>query len=245
MSYRSGGLAATARVAVLLVVLLVMIGAFVYAVRSERPGAIVGPATPTPTAAPTLATPAATATGAPATASPTRAPLVTPPLLAGACRNEYVGETPVVPPRKSGQHADVAVDSIRVGQSTFGDTTRWNVRFFDPSGSPGAIRIPLRAQVRSASGAELRVVGYEAGPPNAGTVRVTQDVEVNPCDPRAVPGTPDRGVVVLVVHTAPITSGSFTLSLRDVQLPEGVTRTETWELNVTCRAVPGPGTECR
>lgn len=205
------------------------------------------PPTGTTTASPSpTATPTATVSPRPsptATAAPTPAP--TP---AAACRNEYLpGETPIVPPRKSGRFAEVALDAVKVGRGTFGNTTRWLVRAFDPSGSPGSFELPLRAAVRTAAGADVNVVGYEAGPPNAGSERVSETVIIHPCDPAAIPGSPQRGKVVLIVHTAPIASGQYTLTLRELKLPEGGTREEIWPVTLTCAPSAGePGVlDCR
>jgi hypothetical protein len=190
---------------------------------------------PSPTATPIQA--AATTPTPPAAASP-----------AAACRNDYLpGETPIVAPRKSGRFAEVALDAVKVGPGVFGTTTRWLVRAFDPTGSPGTFELPLRATVRTGAGAELTVVGYEAGPPNAGSERVTETVVIHPCDPAAIPGSPQRGKVVLIVHTAPISSGAYTLTLRDLKLPEGGTREESWPVTLRCSPspeIPG-GLECR
>jgi hypothetical protein len=157
------------------------------------------------------------------------------------------GETPLVPPRKSGTFAEVALDAVSVGPGPFGTTTRWRVRAFNPTGSPGTLELALRAQVRTSAGADLPILGYESGPPNAEAVRTTEPVVVDPCDPNAVPGTRQRGKLVLVVHTAPITTGSYVLTVRDAKTPEGSTRDEVWNLTLSCVTDPGPagGLNCR
>jgi hypothetical protein len=187
-------------------------------------------------------TPTATATSSPTPTSDTRTTTpaaATLPTVARSpapeCVNAYIaGERPIVAPRKSGAFAEIALDVVKVGPSTFGNTTRWLVRAFDPTGSPGTFELPLRASVRTAAGTELNVVGYEAGPPNAGSERTSQTVVIHPCDPAAAPGSPQRGKVVLIVHTAPISSGQYTLTLRDLKLPEGGTREESWAVTLTC-----------
>lgn len=163
------------------------------------------------------------------------------------CLNDYLaGEAPVVPPRKSGTFAE-ALDAVGVGPGPFGVTARWRVRAFNPTGSPGPFELPLRASVRDGTGAELATLGYEYGPPNAEAIPTTEPVAIDPCAPGAVPGTRQRGNTVLVVHSAPITSGTYTLTLRDLKPPEGGGREEAWGVTLACVADPGPATglNCR
>lgn len=222
------GRSVAAALATFLVGALVVIGVLLIA---QRPVAAPSPS-PTPTTQPTAATsPIPTATTSPSTTPPTPA----------ECQNTYIaGRPPIVAPRKSGRSAEVALDSVQVGQARFGNATRWSIRAFNPTGSGGTFEMPLRATVRTSSGASVAVVGYEAGPPNAGSGEVKETVSIGPCDPEAVPGSPERGKVVLIVHTALITSGTYVLTLSDVKLPEGGTRAETWSLTLTCTAVVGP-----
>jgi hypothetical protein len=200
-----------------------------------------------PEPAPSLSTPPRSASASPtAKSSPAASP--TPSAPAGACLNDYLaGETPIVPPRKTGTFAEVALDAVGVGAGPFGTTARWRVRAFNPTGSAGTFEMPLRASVRSSAGAELPILGYEYGPPNAEPIPTTEPVAIDPCAPGATPGTRQRGKAVLVVHSAPITSGSYTLTLRDLKVPEGGTREEAWGVTLTCIADPGPaaGLNCR
>jgi hypothetical protein len=208
-------------------------------------------AAPEPT--PTASTPPPTASASPsasASATATSAAVTSPGASApaAACLNDYLaGETPIVPPRKSGTFAEVALDAVKVGPGPFGTTARWLVRAFNPTGSPGTFELPLRASVRSSAGAELPILGYEYGPPNAEAIQTTEPVAIDPCAASATPGTRQRGKAVLVVHSAPITSGSYTLTLRELKLPEGGTREEAWDVTLTCVADPGPpaGLSCR
>jgi hypothetical protein len=224
-------------VAVLGAVLLVAL------VAARPPGASPEPTRTGTTSSPTIS-PSSAATSLPTQAvspSATATTTVVAPPSAGVCANAYLtGETPVVAPRKSGAFAEVALDAVGVGPGPFGTTTRWLVRAFDPTGSPGTFELPLRAVVRSSTGAELPIIGYEAGPPNAEPARATEPVVLDACNPAAVPGSRQRGKAVLVVHTAPITTGSYVLTLRDVKLPEGGTRDEVWSVALTCVTDQGP-----
>lgn len=195
--------------------------------------------TSTSTSAPT-GTPAPTATAAQtAAATPSVAPTI------AACQNTYqTGDTPIVAPRKSGQHLQVALDFVRPGRD---GNNRWGVRFFVPENAPGNAVIPLGASVTGPSG-PLVMGRYDAAPPNAGAVEATQPVTLQPCSATAPPGT--RGTVVVMAESSPVRSGTYTLTWRDIRLPEGGTRTETWTVTLTCSTVasaPGtpPATECR
>lgn len=202
-------------------------------------------AAPEPTPSPPTPSPSASASPT-ATSTPVTSPSASAP--AGACVNEYLArETPIVPPRKSGTFAEVALDAVGVGPGAFGTTARWRVRAFNPTSSPGTFELPLRASVRSGTGAELPILGYEYGPPNAEAAPTTETVAIDPCAPSATPGTRQRGKAVLVVHSAPITSGTYTLTLRDLKLPESGTREEVWSVTLTCVTDPGPATglNCR
>jgi hypothetical protein len=216
-----------------LVVIAVLLG-------TGRQAAAPGP-TPTPSTPPPSASASPTATPSPVTSPGAGAP-------AGACLNDYLaGETPIVQPRKSGAFAEVALDAVGVGPGPFGTTARWRIRAFNPTGSPGTFELPLRASVRTAAGVELPILGYEYGPPNAEAITTTETVAIDPCAASATPGTRQRGKAVLIVHSAPITSGTYTLTLRDLKLPEGGTREEAWGVTLTCVADPGPaaGLNCR
>jgi hypothetical protein len=223
--------------AVLIVAALVIVAVLL---GTARPVAAPEP-TPTPSTPPPTASASPTATPSPVTSPGTSAPT-------GTCLNDYLaGETPIVPPRKSGTFAEVALDAVVVGPGPFGTTARWRVRAFNPIGSPGTFELPLRATVRSSAGADLPILGYEYGPPNAEAIPTTEPVAIDPCAPGATPGTRQRGKAVLVVHSAPITSGTYTLTLRDLKPPEGGTREEAWGVTLACVADPGPaaGLNCR
>ena len=240
MSSRVGVGVAVAMLATLLIVaVLIMTGSPVAAPEPTRAAATSSPEiSPSPSVTPS-------ATGSPLGTSVSTTPLATP---SGVCANGYLtGETPIVPPRKSGTFAEVALDAVCVGPGPFGTTARWRVRAFNPTGSPGTFELPLRATVRTSTGADLPILGYETGPPNAESARTTETVAIDPCNPTAVPGTRQRGKVVLVVHTAPITSGSYVLTLRELKLPEGGTREEVWDVALTCALDGGPagGLDCK
>src|SRR5687768_17438613 len=134
-----------------------------------------------PETSPSPSTPSPSVSASPtATPSPVTSPGPSAP--AGACLNDYLaGETPIVPPRKSGAFAEVALDAVGVGPGPFGSTARWRVRAFNPTGSPGTFELPLRAGVRTAAGVELPILGYEYGPPNAEATRTTETVAIDPC----------------------------------------------------------------
>jgi hypothetical protein len=227
---------AAAVVAVLGAILLVAL------VAARPPGASPEPTRTGTTSSPTIS-PSSAATSLPTQAgsrTATATSAVAPPAT-GVCANDYLtGETPVVAPRKSGAFAEVALDSVGVGPGPFGTTTRWLVRAFDPTGSPGTFELPLRAVLRTSTGADLPIVGYESGPPNAEPARATETIVLDPCNPAAVPGSRQRGKAVLVVHTAPITTGSYVLTLRDVKTPEGGTHDEVWSVALTCVTDQGP-----
>lgn len=182
---------------------------------------------PTPTA---TATSAATTTAAPtATAAPSVVPTST-----AACQNTYqTGDTPIVAPRKSGQHLEVALDSVRPAPN---GGNRWFVRFFVPTGAPGTAEIPLRASVTGPAG-PLQMGAYVAGPANAGFGPLTQPVTLYPCA-SAPQGT--SSLVVVGAESGPVRSGTYTLTWSDIRLPEGGTRTETWTVTLTCEFDPGP-----
>jgi hypothetical protein len=239
MNSRVGVRIAVAVLAALLVVaVLVMTGSPVAAPEPARTASTSSPTvSPSPSVRP----------------SPTGSPQGTsvstlPPVAFGACTNDYLtGETPVVPPRKSGTFAEVALDAVGVGPGPFGTTARWSVRAFNPTGSPSTFELPLRATMRTSTGADVAILGYESGPPNAESARTTETVAIDPCNAVAVPGSRQRGKVVLVIHTGPITSGSYVLTLRELKLPEGGTRDESWDVALTCVADGGPaaGLNCK
>lgn len=209
-----------------------------------------GPPVTTPSATATATQTATTATATPtatiATATLTAAPTATQTArLPRPCEGTtyQAGDVPIVAPRKSGQHLQVALDFVRPGRD---GNNRWGVRFFVPENAPGNAVIPLSASVTGPSGA-LVMGRYEAAPPNAGAVEATQPVTLQPCSTTAPPGT--RGTVVVMAESSPVRSGTYTLTWRDIRLPEGGTRTETWTVTLTCSVVaaaPGtPATECR
>jgi hypothetical protein len=239
MNSRVGaGIAVAVLATLLVVVVLVMTGSPVAAPEPARTASTSSPTvSPSPSVRP----------------SPTGSPQGTsvstlPPVASGACTNNYLtGETPVVPPRKSGTFAELALDAVGVGPGPFGTTARWSVRAFDPTGSPGTFELPLRATIRTSTGADLPILGYESGPPNAESARTTETVAIDPCNAVAVPGSRQRGKIVLVIHTAPIASGSYVLTLRELKLPEGGTRDESWDVALMCVADGGPagGLNCK
>lgn len=217
------------------VLVALIVVSFLLVVRVETPSTL---ASPTPTATRTAtqtATPTATAT---ATGTGTAAATQI-GAISGPCQNMpfHAGDVPIVAPRRSGQHLQVALDAVRPGQN---GGNRWLVRFFVPEGAPGAAEIPLRATVTGPAG-PLQTGTYEAGPPNSETATVTQPVTLQPCAQGAppVPG-PFRGTVLVGVQTAPVRSGTYTLTWSDIRLPEGGTRTETWTVTLTCEFSPGP-----
>jgi hypothetical protein len=225
----SGRNASLAIAGLALVALLLYLG--LSAVRGERPPLAAPSATASATATPTpssTTTPAPTATQA-AVATPTAAP-------SGPCREVryQAGDVPIVAPRLSGQYLQVALDFVRPGRD---GNNRWGVRFFVPEGAPGDVVIPLSASVSGPSG-PLDMGRYEAAPPNAGAVEVTQPVTLQACSTTAPPGT--RGTVLVVAESGPVRSGTYTLTWRDIRLPEGGTRTETWTVTLTCEFDPGP-----
>ena len=198
-------------------------------------------------ASPPVAVPSPGAgTTSPATSTPpsTRGPGAATTIPA-ACENRYqTGDVAIVAPRKSGQHLEVALDAVRPGQNGH---NRWMVRFFVPASAPGPAFIALDAAVVGPSG-PLQVFGYEAGPPNAGTIPVTQPVTMAPCD--SFSGGRSLGVVVLGVETSAVTSGTYTLTWRELRRPEGPRTGESWTVMLTCSvaaSAPGapPTTECR
>ncbi|HEV8469598.1 MAG TPA: hypothetical protein VGR46_08320 [Candidatus Limnocylindria bacterium] len=220
---------------------LIAVALVVYVVRVQGPGPPATPAavatSPTPTAT-TL--PTGTPTRSPAgtvAATPTQA--VSSP---GRCDTYQAGDIPIVPLRASGQWLKVAFDAVRPGQSGH---NRWMVRFTLAETAPAAATIGLNAAASGPSG-PLQVFGYEAGPPNSESVRVTAPITLQPC---GAPGL-FSGVVVLGVETAGVRTGSYTLTLRDIRRPEGDTVQETWTVALTCTVAPGapgatPATDCR
>lgn len=224
--------------AILLALLLLV--AFLLVFRSESPPASQSSPTPTATATSTATvTPTVTAT-ATATATAAATSTTAPPAAATQtarlprlCETmTYQASDPqLVPERKSGQHLQIAVDSVRAGQV---DNSRWAVRFFVPRGSPGNAVVPLSASVRGPSG-PLAIGRYEYGPPNAGTVPTTEPVTIQPCDPAAPPG-PGRGEIVMIFESSRVTSGTYALVWREIRLPEGGSRDESWTLTLTCDA---------
>lgn len=155
-----------------------------------------------------------------------------------------VGDRPIVAPRTSGSHLRVALDAVLPGQT---GRNRWIVRFFVPSSAPGNAEVPLRASVSGPSG-PLQVFGYDGGPPNAGTTRVTTPLVLIPCRVGAVAWA--GHIAILSVETSAVASGSYAFAIDGIRLPEGATTTERWTVTLTCTPAPGaPGTptttECR
>lgn len=187
---------------------------------------------PVPSASGT-ATPSPTATATP-TASPI-AVATTTASLPRVCQEMrfQAGDLPIVPPRRSGQHLQVALDAVRPGPD---GGNRWFVRFFVPEGAPGPAEIPLRASVTGPSG-PLQMGAYVAGPANAGFGPLTQPVTLYPCA-SAPQGT--ASLVVVGAESGPVRSGTYTLTWSDIRLPEGGMRTETWTVTLTCEFDPGP-----
>lgn len=213
--------------------LLFFIALAAYVSQSSPPHVAPSPTavtTPTGTAAPT--TPPATT--APPTAAATTA------ALSGPCANRYIqGDDALVPPRDSGRYLDVALDDVFTGPT---GRSRWAVRYFVEPGAPGNANVPLDATV-TGPGGQLASFRYESGPPNAGTTPATEPVTVEPCDASAPPGT-SRGPVVVLVETAQITTGTYTVTWKGIRLPEGGTRDETWTVTLICDNST-PGAACR
>lgn len=229
-----------AAVAVVLLILVVGV-VLLYVARAQVDTRLVPPTIASATSSPT---PTPTATAAAATSSPAATP--TPGPVAG-CDNRYQqGDVPIVPPRTSGQFLQVALDSAVVIDSQ--QRTRWAVRFFVPSNAPGGAEIPLQAQITDAAGRPVQVVPeYQAGPPNAGSGPATSPITLVPCGaPRPSSGPVSGSVVVLIIQSAPIATGRYTLTLGPAKLPEGGTRGEVFDLSLTCDARPAPvGGVCR
>jgi len=227
----------TAILAVIVAILLVLV-LVVLTGGTPQPTAV----SPTPTATATAtATVPPTSTRAAAT---TAAVTQTAGAVAG-CENRYQqGDVPVVPPRTSGQYLQVALDSVVINETQ--QRTRWAVRFFDPSNAPGSAEIPLQAQITDAAGRSVTVYPeYEDGPPNAGSARVTSPITLTPCGaPR--PSASAGSTIVLIIPSAPITSGRYVLTLGPAKLPEGGTRGEVFDVTLTCDTRPAPvGGVCR
>lgn len=237
MSGRSASVA-VAGLAVLALVLYLAL----FAPRPESPSA--GSPVATATASATV-TPTVTPTATPA---PTRAAATTATgSISGPCQNMsfQAGDAPIVPPRRLGQHLQVAPDAVRPGPN---GGNRWLVRFFLPESAPSAAEIPLHATV-TGPGGPLQTGAYEAGPPNSETTTITQPVTLQPC---VLPGParPASGTIVVGVQTTAVRSGTYTLTWSDIRLPEGGTRSETWTVTLTCTVAPSapgtpPTTECK
>lgn len=241
------GRTAIQAVAGLIAITLVLFLALVV-VRSEAPqsNAPNRRASPSPSAR-TTSTPTVSATP---TTVPTAAATAGATSAAGSlprpCQEMsfQAGDQPITPSRRLGQHVQVALQAVRPGS---GGGNRWLVRFFVPGSAPAAAVVPLSASVTGPSG-PLTMGRYQAGPPNAGMSDVTEPVSVPPCSTTAPPGT--TGTVVVSVESSAVRSGTYTLTWRDIRLPEGGTRTESWTVTLTCTAAaqpPGapPATECR
>jgi hypothetical protein len=222
---------ATLAVAGLAVIALVLVLG-VLALRSEHPPVAAPSATPTATAIATATASASATATAPVTSTATAGASI-----AQACRqfSYQAGDVPIVPPRLSGQHLQVALDAVRPGPD---GGNRWFVRFFVPGGAPGPAVVGTRATVTGPAG-PLQTGSYEYGPPNAGTAPVTQPLVIQPCQESAPPGV-QRGVVVVGVQTSAVRSGTYTLTWSEIGLPEGGSRTETWTVTLTCELDPGP-----
>jgi hypothetical protein len=167
------------------------------------------------------------------------------PAAVTGCDNSYQrADSPIVPPHASGRFLRVALDRVVVVETQ--QRTRWAVRFFDPSNAPGSAEIPLRAQITDATGRPVTVYPeYEAGPPNSETGRVSLPITLTPCGaPR--PAGSAGSTIVLIIQSAPITSGRYVVTLGPAKLPEGGTRGEVFDVTLTCDPRPGPaGGVCR
>ena len=193
------------------------------AVRTERPTA-----SPSPTGAAIAPSPTATTTAASSqTPSAAASPLL--------CDSYQTGDTPIVAPRLSGRWLRVAVDAVRAGQL---GRNRWALRLMLASDAPANAEVRLNVAVTGPNGA-LQVFGYSAGPPNAGDAPVQQSIVLAPCGPRPPVGVAP-GVIVLIAETSPVTSGTYTITLRDLKRPEGDTVSESWTVALTCTLDPGP-----
>ena len=212
-----------------LVLLVAALAAFVVALSGLLGGQqnIVTPS-PSPTA---TATPTATAIP---TASPVSVATTT-ASLPRVCQEMsfQTGDVPIVPPLRSGQHLQLALDAVRPGPD---GGNRWFVRFFVPAGAPGPAEIPLRATATGPAG-PLQMGAYVAGPANAGFGPVTQPVTLHPCG-SAPQGTSSQ--LVIGAESGPVRSGTYTFTWNDIRLPEGGMRTETWTVTLTCELDPGP-----
>lgn len=215
------------------VLVALVVASALWVVRNETPSALARP-TPTATSTATLTvTPTATAVAATPSAAATQAGTIS-----GPCQTMsfQAGDTPIVPPRRLGQHLQVALDAVRPGPN---GGNRWLARFFVPAGAPGSAAVGTRASVIGPDG-PLQTGAYEYGPPNAGTAPVTQPLVIQPCQESAPPGLL-RGTVVVGVQTTAVRSGTYTLTWSDIGLPEGGSpRTETWTVTLTCELDPGP-----
>lgn len=230
--------------AVTLVLFLALVAFRAQVPQATAPTPTVGP-TPTATATATLAgSPAVTPTATP-TATQVAAATQTARLPRPCETSSYqAGDPPpIAVTRLSGQYLQIALDYVRPGRD---GNNRWGVRFFVPEAAPGPAVVPLSASITGPSG-PLAIGRYQAGPPNAGSLDVTQPVTVQPCSTSAAPGS--TGTVVITVESGPVRSGTYTLTWRDIRLPEGGTRTESWTVTLTCEVDPGPAqppaTSCR
>lgn len=191
-----------------------------------QPGVIVASPSPT-TAAPTSTTTASPLPPPTATASPTPVALPSP----GNCDVYQIGDAPIVPPRLSGRWLRVALDAVVSGQ---GGRTRWLIRFINPADAPASAEIAPSATI-GGPGGPLQVTRYSAAPPNAGDEAITGPIELAQC------GRPLGGAVVLVIESAGVTAGSYTITVRGIRRPEGDRADESWSVTCTadalCRAV--------
>lgn len=221
---------------------------------AQRPQPLAASPTPTATSTSTsrpTATPTSTVT---ATVAATAAPTATSGTgtVSGPCDNMtfQAGDVPIVPPRRSGQYLQLALDAVRPAAD---GGNRWFVKFFLPRSAPTNAVIPLDATLTGPQG-PLAVRDYEAGPSSSESMPVTQPITLQPCELGASPGpggagVPARGYILIGAHTGPVTSGTYTLTWRGIRLPEGTAATEAWTVTLTCTVDAGPNpqraTSCR
>ena len=129
----------------------------------------------------------------------------------------------------------MALDAVRPGQ---GGHNRWALRLMVAGDAAANGEVRLNAAVTGRNGA-LEVFAYSAGPPNAGDATVQQSIILAPCGSRPPVGVAS-GVVILSAETSPVTSGTYTITLRDLRRPEGDTVNESWTVALTCTLDPGP-----
>jgi hypothetical protein len=177
-------------------------------------------------------TPGAIATTPAVAATPTRGVSV-PPAGAGGqgpCDNTF----PTKPIVQETRLRDLqwSLDLVTDFYSPAPGYSRWNVRFFVPSGGSGEVTIPINAILEGPGGA-LAISRYEVGPPQSEPVAATKPIVLRPCRLDALPGSPDRGAMILLVYAPPIDSGAYSLRVPGIRLPSGSAQAR-FDVILTC-----------